>query len=178
MTTRRAGFTLIEILVAVMLTGLVALLAHQLFTAATEGGRRLHQAWLALDRTSNGRRWLRSAFLSLDVGLEEAGSFEGHPDRVQFSSWLLTPDGWPERRRLELGLDGGQWTAQVPPEPAVILADSVGSVAFDYLLEPGADTKWVREWVSAVSAPLAVRARVRDLRGRVDTVLYLIKARG
>ena len=60
----------------------------------------------------------------------------------------------------------------------VLLADSVEAVGLDYLLEPGIQAAWVQEWISAVSAPLAVRARVRRAGGRTDTTLYLIKARG
>ena len=63
--------------------------------------------------------------------------------------------------------------------------DSVAELALDYLLEPGAESRWVREWVSPVSAPLAVRMRIekagcgtRDARCVVDTLLFLIKERG
>jgi hypothetical protein len=63
----------------------------------------------------------------------------------------------------------------------------VTDVAFDYLLEPGENTKWVREWISPVSAPLAVRVRVTHLSDNgqrttahavTDTLLLLIKERG
>jgi hypothetical protein len=64
----------------------------------------------------------------------------------------------------------------------VVLREGVTDVAFDYLLEPGADTKWVREWVSPVSAPLAVRLRIAGCgsgeAGCVDTLLFLIRERG
>ena len=63
--------------------------------------------------------------------------------------------------------------------------DSVADLALDYLLEPGAESRWVREWVSPVSAPVAVRIRMtrtrngkRDRGNVVDTLLFLIKERG
>ena len=52
------------------------------------------------------------------------------------------------------------------------------SVRFDYLLVPGADARWVMEWHSQVSAPLAVRVTLSHTGGEVDTMLYLVKPRG
>jgi hypothetical protein len=57
------------------------------------------------------------------------------------------------------------------------LQQGVREVDFDYLLEPGAESHWVREWVSPVSAPLAVRIRLTRNTG-VDTTVMLIKGRG
>jgi len=69
-------------------------------------------------------------------------------------------------------------------EERIVLADSLRDAAFDYLLEPGARARWVREWVSPVSAPLAVRLRIAYLprtastAHHADTLLLLIKERG
>jgi len=180
-----AGFTLIEVLVALTIGAVVVLLAHELFGAVAERGRTLTVARAALDRVTNARRWLDAAFLSLDVGTEGASGFEGRPDHATFTAWLLTPDGWFERRQITLGAERGRLLAGVTPGTSLDLVDSVNDVQFDYLLEPGADSRWVREWVSPVSAPVAVRLRVtkagnrkRDTGNMVDTMLFLIKERG
>jgi prepilin-type N-terminal cleavage/methylation domain-containing protein len=175
--TGRTGFTLVEVMVALVLTGMVAVLAHQIFGAVTDHTRRLRDARLVLDRRSNAHRFLQSAFLSLEVGIDSAGAFSGQRDRVNFSSWLPSADGWLERRTVKLGLDGDRWIAISPPDSSVELARGVTALRFDYLLEPGAESTWVGEWESAVSAPLAVRVQV-VWGGRADTMLYLIKARG
>ena len=177
---RRVGFTLIEVLVALVVTGTIALLAHQLFAAAVDSSRRLEQARRRLDREGNARDFLRDAFLALDVGADAAGPFEGEPRRLVFSSWLPAADGWDERRTVALALDGGRWTAALGKEPGarLLLADSVTSVGLDYLLEPGADAHWVIDWHSPVSAPLAVRVRLTRAGGACDTMLYLVKPRG
>jgi hypothetical protein len=63
----------------------------------------------------------------------------------------------------------------------VILREDVASLALDYLLEPGADTRWVRQWLSPVSAPVAVRLRLEIVgpgKLSVDTLLFLIGERG
>jgi len=182
----RAGFTLFELLVALAIGALVVLLAHQVFATVVNRGRTLLVARESLDRTMNARRWLAATFLSLDVGMESAGGFDGRVDRMAFAAWQRTADGWFERRRITLAREGDRLVAAVTPGAPVALMDDVDDVAFDYLLEPGAESRWMREWVSPVSAPIAVRLRVSD-RGkenreggdvRVDTLLFLIKERG
>jgi len=178
--TGKSGFTLIEVLTALVLTGLVALFAHQLVSVCTGTVHQLEQARRLEDRQANGRRWLRAAFLSLEAG-GDAGGFEGHRDHVTFTSWQQQPGGWFIPERVTLGLDRGALTVTGFGHGALVLADSVTSLALDYLLEPGADTKWVRQWLSPLSAPLAVRLRIARREGSaemVDTLLCLIKERG
>src|SRR6266566_4584562 len=192
-TSTVAGFTLIEVLVALTIGAIVVLFAHELLGAVADRGRTLTVARAALDRSANARRWLDATFLSLDVGTEGAAGFDGRPDHAAFASWLLTSDGWFERRTVSLARNNYRLVASVAPGQPITLMDSVAELAFDYLLEPGAESRWVREWVSPVSAPLAVRMRIekagcpkglpvgrgtRDARCVVDTLLFLIKERG
>ena len=182
MVARERGFTLLEVVVALTIGALVVLLAHELLGAALERSKTLTMARATLDRTMNARRWLVATFLSLDVGTEGGGGFEGRANHATFTTWLLTPDGWFERREVVLARESDRLAASLTPGSAIPLMDSVADVELDYLLEPGADSRWVREWVSPVSAPLAVRLRVRR-QGKgesigVDTLLCLIKERG
>src|SRR5690348_2187624 len=175
------GFTLIEVLVALTLAAVVLLLAHAVFSGVVDGSRRLVVAQENLDRETNARRWLAAAFLSLEVGQDSAGPFDGESSQLSFSTWLETEHGWLERRRVVLRARTGRLTATLTPGDPIVLADSVTDLGLDYLLEPGAETRWVREWISPVSAPLAVRLRIA--RGgppptAVDTILLLVKARG
>jgi|SRR5690242_7138053 len=181
----RGGFTLVEVLVALTIGSMVVLTAHQLFAAVAREEQILTHARAALDRSSNAQHWLTAAFLSLDVGTQGASGFEGRADHVAFAAWLLTPDGWFERRNVSLGRSSGRLLATAAPYQPLALMDSVQGLAFDYLLEPGLDARWVREWVSPVSVPLAIRVRVaKACNGQpvgchvVDTLLFLIKERG
>lgn len=174
-----AGFTLVELMVALLIAGLVLLLSRQLFTVVIDGARAIRASRFALDRRVNAQRWLASTWLSLDVG-EEAGGFEGHEAEVAFAAWTPVPGGWFERDRIRLAVRDTRLVADIGGRP-LILADSVDAVSFDYLLVPGADSKWVHNWVSPVSAPLAVRLRVRrnGCPGQcVDTLLFQIGPRG
>jgi prepilin-type N-terminal cleavage/methylation domain-containing protein len=173
------GFTLIEVMIALTLSALVVLLAHQIFTGVVDGVARLDSARAALARSANSRRWLIEAFGSLQAGVDSAGPFEGHPDQVGFASWQRMAPSGLKRERILLHQVGNALVAQ-EGAGALVLADSVSRVAFDYLLEPGANTTWAREWLSPVSAPLAVRIRVayQGSSARADTVLVLIGGRG
>ena len=179
----RRGFTLIEVVIALTIGALVTMLAHALFQAVGDRGRGVLEARAALDRESNARRWLAATFLSLDVGTDSTSGFEGGPDRVAFNTWLFTPDGWFERRRVALGREEGRLVATTIPDTPITLMDSVTDLQFDYLLELGAGSRWVREWVSPVSAPVAARMRVTRVHGsgngaETDTLLLLIGERG
>lgn len=172
---RRAGFTLIEVLVAIMIASMVVIAAHRLFTGVADGAKAVADARAVLDRSANGRRWLKAAFLSLDP------PFEGRAHRVSFNSWQLTPGDWFERDAVVVAQESGALVATTPAG-RLDLADAVSGLTFDYLLEPGADTKWVAEWISPVSAPVAIRLRIagcgKSDAGCVDTLLFLVRERG
>jgi len=173
---RRSGFTLIEVLVALALAALVALLAHRVFAAVLDGSRRVREAQAQLDHEANARRWLTAAFGSLTAG-SVGGSFDGEPGRATFGTWIPTAAGGFAPTRIALGMEDGRLVARVEGADSVVLADSITAVALDYLLDPGATEHWVGEWISPVSAPLAVRLRM-ERAGAADTLLLLVGPRG
>jgi prepilin-type N-terminal cleavage/methylation domain-containing protein len=177
--TRRTGFTLIEVIVALTLSAIVVLLAHKVLSGIVDGVARLDDARAREARSANARRWLIEALGSIQAGVDSAGPFDGHPQQVGFASWRLVPEGGLRRSRILLEQVGDKLVAE-DASGAVSLADSVSRVAFDYLLEPGANTTWVREWLSPISAPLAVRVRITylGLPVRADTLLLVVGDRG
>jgi prepilin-type N-terminal cleavage/methylation domain-containing protein len=183
-----AGFTLIELTIALTLGALVMLFAHLIFAGVAEGARRLGEAREHLDRTANGRRWLGQTFESLLVG-ERDGPFVGDSNRVQFRTWQLAPRGWLVRERVSLGQHDTHLVAITSSGDTLTLADSVEDVQFDYLmvtdpLAVGADTRFLRGWNSPISGPIAIRLRIDHLDNsdgtpaRSDTLLFVIGPRG
>jgi prepilin-type N-terminal cleavage/methylation domain-containing protein len=192
--TESRGFTLIEVLVALTLGALVILLAHRTFTGVTEGVVRLTQERLKLDREVNARRWVTAALGSLDIS-NASGGFAGRPEAVEFGTWLLTPRAWYARRRVTIAKHNARLVASIAGD-SVVLADEVSELQVDYLLDlpgetrgdstPGAlseRVQFVRQWVSPVSAPVAIRFRIGRVpqKGgavRVDTLLIIVGPRG
>ena len=171
----RRGFTLIEVMIALTLSALVVLLAHRIFTGVVDGAQTLKAARTALDHDANASRALTEMFGSLDIGMDGAGGFAGRPERAEFTTWQRVPTGWLERRRVVVEVEGGVLIAR--SDQTLALQDSVSRVEFDYLLEPGANAAWVREWISPVSAPVAVRVRIMRVVA-TDTMLFIVGPRG
>lgn len=178
------GFTMVELLVALVIAGLLALTAHGLFSAAVEQARRVTSARAGLDRRENAGRWLAQAVESLDVGKDDPGPFIGANDALEFSTRLPAPYGWHEPNRVSIRQEGGRLVCRLVSGAEIVLADSITAVEFDYLVERGETAPWLGGWTSSVNPPLAIRLRVRRAQTRpgdserVDTSLFVVGGRG
>ncbi len=170
---RNAGFTLIEVLVALTIGSLVVLMVHESFGGAMDLAARLDAERQAHAAHMEAHAFLTRAFGSLEIGTPGTHGFEGLPDRVRFSSVLdaKTPED------VTIRLVGGRLVAERGTATARML-DSAGAVAFDYLLSYGSNASWVQEWHSPASAPLAARMRLLRPDGAIDTLLFIIGPRG
>jgi prepilin-type N-terminal cleavage/methylation domain-containing protein len=190
----RRGFTLIEVLVALALTGALLVLAHAIAASVTDAAARGAALAAELDRDTNRRLWLVRAFANTTVGSAPVRGFQGldgmagerESDRLAFVTTVRVDTGGAERAVRLWREATGRLLAEVrlPPGPAdripdtLVLADDLAAFGADYLLDYGADSRWVQEWVSPVSAPIAVRLRLRRRDGRADTLLLHIGPRG
>lgn|SRR5574341_213663 len=171
----RSGFTLIEVLVALTLAGFVVLAAHRIFGGVVDGVQRLTEAQRSLNRDANARALLAALIGSIEVNQQAA--FRGEPEGLAFTGWCADSLGRAVWRRAVLHLEGAALTLQGVYADPVRLADSVTAVRFDYLLQFGVEQRFVGEWSSEASAPVAVRLRLT--RGAVtDTLLLLVGWRG
>lgn len=157
---------------ALLLAALYGMVASVMDAGATLVSLR-REAELA----RQGDRWLRSIIASTSVGQPGDVPFEGAPESAAFTTMMPSAYGWHEPRPVDIRVDGDSLLLKVNGAESIVLRRGVRSVGLDYLLEPGANAHWVRQWSSPVSAPLAVRVRI-DLGGPVDTALYLIGPRG
>lgn len=181
MTNRRGGFTLVEVLVALGIGVLLALTVQRAFSLALASVQALADRRERTAARPIAERWLRAAIESIDTGAPGAAVFNGEPQHVRASAFVLSDEGWLERRSLDVGVSDGVLVLREGGR-RIVLADGVESLEIDYLLEPGASTKWVQRWESPTSVPLAIRLRVQSrVAGGpvvVDTCLYLIGERG
>ena len=176
---RRHGFTLIEVMVALVVLSLVILLAVGIFAGVSHAAAEVGQGRRAFDREMNARRWLTRSLRSMEVGTPAAAAFLGDSVQMSYTSWAPVPDGWLERVPVRLAAERGALVAYSGGTPMVLM-DSVRTLTIDYLLTPGAMSKWVPGWWSPSQPPLAVRFRLSplDARRKADTLLFLIKERG
>ncbi len=175
--SRSRGFTLIEVMVALALAAVAALAAHRLVTGVLDGVRRVDGARSSLDREANARRLLSAVVGSITVGDARRDAFHGGRSQLTFTTWHADVRGRAVRRRVSVAVEDGALTARGVGAEPVRLRDGVSDLALDYLLELGEAERFVREWYSDASPPLAVRFRVSGAGGR-DTLLVLVGERG
>jgi hypothetical protein len=186
------GFTLVEIIVALLLTGLVVVLAHAIVVDVADATIRAQRVARDADRAGNRRLWLLRALVGVDVASAAVVGFRGtmhlgergEEDELEFPSRLRVGESSGLRIvRLWLGPDGRVLAGVSDPPGGIdakpdtlVLAEDVAELGFDYLPSYGADTRWVPEWVSPVSAPVAVRWRSTKTDGQADTALLYVGA--
>jgi prepilin-type N-terminal cleavage/methylation domain-containing protein len=188
------GFTLIEVLVALSLTGVLLVLAHGIAASVTDAAQRGAEWSAELDRDANRRLWLVRAFANTLVGSAPVRGFQGldgtdadhESDRIAFFTAVRVDTVLAERAVRVWCDNTGRLVAELRTPPGsgdavpdtLVLADGLAAFGADYLLDYGADSRWVQEWVSPVSAPIAVRLRLARHDGGADTVLLHIGPRG
>jgi len=176
----KRGFTLVEVMVALVISGLALGLAAGGWAAlARNSGRIVREAESGTTHGVNQRR-LRDLIASMEAGGDSAASFRGFPDGMECTTWLLLPGGWPGRTRLTLRVRDSLLIAETRMG-AQVLAEHVTSIRLSYLLNQGLGASWTERWESPITLPSAVRAEVGRWNGMssvIDTLLVVIGARG
>jgi general secretion pathway protein J len=182
--TAAAGFTLVELLVAVTL---VAVLTVALFgglrfaTRSTDAvSRRIdHTAQLALAYEFMERELSDAQALPASSGAPDSPvDFDGEPDGLSFVAlppgelglggfhWLhLALDGTGPSQRLSVSWDAlarGPEAAPISAPLPSILLDGVKSVAFAYfgVQDPNRPLAWADRWTERRALPQLIRMRV------------------
>lgn len=171
----RRGFTLVEVLLAMVTGAVVALLAHEIFRSVTDTRQTLLAAGAEDDVRAQARRWLTGALRSCRVGPDS--TFEGHTTEATFTTVLPVGPGRLEPSRVKLFVGSRGLALAGAATGSILLDPSAVSLRLDYLHELGSQAAWSAEWVSPVSAPTAVRLRIgRTTAGgeEVDTLLFLL----
>lgn len=173
MTPRRdAGFTLIELVVALGLAGIVSLLLLNGIRLATGGLDRLNRETDRLDRHRGAALAVRQALATAVPVGGGARGFAGGPDRVKFLT--LVEEGGPGVYLVDIALDTGR--AEHPlvltrrlakpfGEPRVqqsVLAWHVRDFRLAYYgtAKPGDEPAWQERWESVASLPKLVRLTI------------------
>jgi prepilin-type N-terminal cleavage/methylation domain-containing protein len=172
---RNRGFTLIEVMAALVVGAVVMTLLYRLLTVIGTGLASARRTSASLETDANTRRWLKRAFGSVEVGQPGDSPFEGSAMRLSCTTWLEVPGGWLERGQLSLALRGDSLEARYPAGN-LLIATNVIAIELAYLGSTSRAT-WEAAWDSPVAPPLAVRLILIRAEAS-DTLTYLIGGRG
>lgn len=178
--TRRSGFTLPEILVALVITAMIAVMARQIAEQLGDAGSRLIVVTEAADREADAERQLRAILGSYEEHAEDLAPFEGGSRVMHFRSWCDSAAGWVERCDATLVIEPADSGTTMRAELAfagsrrvVPLGRVEVDATFRYLRDPGNGGTWTDAWRAGASAPIAVQVPF----GR-ETLLVRIGERG
>jgi len=173
----RAGLTLVEVLVALAISGVLLLGARALLDQMGEIGHHITAAAARADREANADRLLRSLLGRLEVGTDSTRIFAGDEQRAQFPTWCDVPAGWQERCTatvaIETAGDASVLQATLSTGETVIIRAGFARGELRYLTDAAAGGTWFRRWGKAVTPPLAL-GFVLDR----DTLIVRIGVRG
>jgi prepilin-type N-terminal cleavage/methylation domain-containing protein len=175
---RRSAFTLIELIVAITLSGIVLLGARALWESLAWSVDRLRVEVAADARAANGERLLRSLVGRLEVGTDQSHEFAGDPQHVTFTTWCDVPSGWLERCEAALAIQpdsGGaeQLVVRLSTGEVIVVERGFSVGVLRYLNDPGGGGVWFRSWGHGITAPLAIGV-ITDR----DTAIVRIGERG
>lgn len=175
----RAGFTLVEVMVALVVMSVVLIGARTMLGQIADDADRINAAAAEGDRDANAEALLRTIAGRLEISAAPGAEtrFEGEPQGTRFHSWCDVPDGWLERCQVSLGF------IQLEGENVLALRLSTGEMVplrrgfrtgeIVYLREAGNGGAWVRRWGASITAPIALAVVVDG-----DTTLVRIGERG
>lgn len=171
----RGGFTLVEIVVAIAISGLVVLGAHRILVQLSESSGHVGESAAESDRTANADRLLRTLAGRLDNSMEK--SLVGDPQGARFTSWCDTPGGWLERCLVTVGIIPAPGSlalaATLPGGEVVVLKTGFQTGELRYLRAADHGGSWTDTWVSAITVPVAIGI-ILD----ADTMIVRIGERG
>ncbi len=158
---RPRGFTLIELVVAIAIGGVVLLGARALWESLALSVDRLSGQARVADAQANGDRLLRSVLGRLEVGTDQSKEFAGDPGVVSFTTWCDVPAGWQERCDARLSIENASdsdlaLVLRLSTGENVTLRRGIHVAALRYLNDPVASGVWFRVWGRGITAPLAV----------------------
>jgi len=174
---RRAGFTLLEVVVALAVTGVVILGARAVLAQLGDDAARMTATAAADDREANAGQLVRDLLGRAEAPGQGGPRFVGDARAVRFDTRCDVPAGWQERCQAEIGVVEVNGVPTVgltlSTGEAVVLRRGFGRAVLRYLYDPGNGGTWVGSWSSAFSLPWAVGIEVDG-----ETVILPIGERG
>jgi len=165
--SRRTGVTLIELMVALVLTGLILASARQVLNQLEDSGRVLAIDARRADSRSNRERLLRALLGRVEAKSDSLRRFRGDEKSASFDSWCERPAGWLERCRVDLTVgtagDSSAVSANLSTGEVLLLRVLAGRASFKYFGRDSLGVRWTDVWGTSLTTPFALGlARERD----------------
>jgi prepilin-type N-terminal cleavage/methylation domain-containing protein len=175
--SERAGFTLLEVVIALALAGMLLLGARSLLSVTGDGAERVTAEAAAVDRNANAARLLRDLALRAEVRFQDGPRFRGDGRGARWESWCEVPVGWLERCEVTLALLSVKGrrvlTLALPDGTIVPVREGFAEGHILYLRSAADGGAWSASWDSNIAPPLALGLVLDG-----DTVIVRIGERG
>jgi prepilin-type N-terminal cleavage/methylation domain-containing protein len=168
---RRAGFTILELMVALALSAGVLLAGRMLTEQVAAIGDTIALKAAVADSGRVRARALRAIVRNIEIATDSANNFAGDARTAKFVSWCTGSDALKVRCAVALTADSVV-TLKDPSGSLVVLRDTVPGVLY-YLGDARDGGHWLRTWGPGVDLPLAI-----GIVFRADTTVLRIGDRG
>lgn len=163
----RRGVTLIELLVALAISGIALLGGLALLDQVQDGDARIAANSLRDARVANGDRMLHMLLADARSTTDTADRFRGDERNASFQTLCETTSGWSEPCRALLSIDSvadsSRMIAQDDRGDRQIVRQVPGLAAFRYLdLSAAKDSTWIARWSTSVVLPGAIALITRS----------------
>lgn len=161
----RDGFTLLELLAALAVSGLVAIGARRLVAQLGEAEERVRLEQAAFMTRINGERLARSVVARAEAAPPPDGRFAGASTGASFLSWCLAPAGWLERCRATLAVTVSSDSSVVVLRAGldqVVASRHRGAATLLYYDARQPSEPWSTSWTSDAALPDAIGIAFRE----------------
>jgi prepilin-type N-terminal cleavage/methylation domain-containing protein len=159
MPRRAAGFTLIEINVALVVGGMALTAAAALLHGLGARAEAIRAVATHVDRDANAERLLRSVWANLRHSGDSSVTIRGDSATVAFQTWCPTSEVWmrPCRGRLAVEKDDAGYLIRfyldAPQFRPITLWRALRTAGLRYLKDPAHGGMWQRQWSDVVIPP-------------------------
>ncbi|HET7188379.1 MAG TPA: prepilin-type N-terminal cleavage/methylation domain-containing protein [Gemmatimonadaceae bacterium] len=181
-TRRRTGFTLLEVMVALVVGAVVILGARALLDGLSLHSERVRSLARSADAEANAEHVLRSVVLRGGLASDSAARFDGTPEQARFASWCDMAGGWQEQCEVKLVSephdDGISVVADLGEAGRLEVARHLDATTFRYLASASDGGHWVERWERAITPPLAIGLITKATpEARPDTMILRLGER-
>lgn len=161
----RRGFTLVELVVALAIAGILLFGANATIDAVQALTARGAAAARAADRVRNGGHLLHRLATAIVTNTDAERLFSGDGRAARFTTRCDVPAGWTEPCQVLLTVESrANWqvlVARVRGRPALELLRARQRIRLRYLLDAAEGGQWLDTWGASLAIPLAIGI-VRD----------------